>query len=309
MFVREMQDGCEVEQVLLVRDVQAREDHVRLMLADRTGAVPAVVSHDPAPAVKGAAVWVCGRVEDAELVVTDLRPAGDGEYDLGDLLAGPPKPVEELERDLREVVATIQDPQLLRLLDAILGEGSATWGDYRDWPAAKRYHQAYRHGLLEHSVGVAKGVHLVCGTFPGIDHDVAVTGALLHDIGKLEAYDAIGHTIDLTDAGKLQGEIPLGYYRVRRAIEDLDGLPGGARTRGAAHHPQPPRLARARQPGRPVHARGDARARDRQPRRQARLVRPPREGAARRRALVALRQGDRHRRVLRRARDEQAEAA
>ena len=29
----------------------------------------------------------------------------------------------------------------------------------------------------------------------------------------------------MTDEGRLQGEIPLGYYRVRRVIEDLDGFP------------------------------------------------------------------------------------
>jgi 3'-5' exoribonuclease len=54
---------------------------------------------------------------------------------------------------------------------------------------------------------------------------VAVTGALLHDIGKLEAYTDDAHIIDLTDAGRLQGEIPLGYYRVRRTIEEADGFP------------------------------------------------------------------------------------
>ena len=120
----------------------------------------------------------------------------------------------------------------------------------------------------------------ISATFPGIDRDVAVTGALLHDIGKLDAYTADPLAIDMTDLGKLQGEIPLGYYRVRRAIEDLPGFPRRPRGRGPAHHPQPPRPARARLAGRPVHARGDARAHDRQPRRPARLVRPPREGAA-----------------------------
>src|SRR6185312_13177937 len=57
---------------------------------------------------------------------------------------------------------------------------------------------------------------------------VAVTGALLHDIGKLEAYadeGGQGQAIDLTDAGRLHGEIALGYYRIRRAIEDIEGFP------------------------------------------------------------------------------------
>ena len=67
----------------------------------------------------------------------------------------------------------------------------------------------------------------ISATFPGIDRDVAVTGALLHDIGKLEAYTQDRGAIDLTDAGRLHGEIPLGYYRIRRAIEDLPGFPRG----------------------------------------------------------------------------------
>ena len=56
----------------------------------------------------------------------------------------------------------------------------------------------------------------ISATFGGVDRDVAVTGALLHDIGKLDAYTSDPLAIDMTDLGKLQGEIPLGYYRVRR---------------------------------------------------------------------------------------------
>src|SRR5919206_342553 len=52
-----------------------------------------------------------------------------------------------------------------------------------------------------------------------------VTGALLHDIGKVEAYAMEGGAIELTDLGKLQGEIPLGYYAVRREIEEMPDFP------------------------------------------------------------------------------------
>jgi 3'-5' exoribonuclease len=47
----------------------------------------------------------------------------------------------------------------------------------------------------------------------------------LHDIGKLEAYASDGLSIEMTDAGRLQGEIVLGYTRVRRAIEAIEGFP------------------------------------------------------------------------------------
>jgi 3'-5' exoribonuclease len=75
---------------------------------------------------------------------------------------------------------------------------------------------------------VAQAVSATSATFPGIDRDVAVTGALLHDIGKLEAYTEEGgrdRGIDLTDVGRLHGEIALGYYRIRREIEEIEGFP------------------------------------------------------------------------------------
>jgi 3'-5' exoribonuclease len=154
-----------------------------------------------------------------------LRAAQPGEYDPLALLDGPRHSVAQLEADLRELVATVQNAHLRAVLELVVGPESATWAQFREAPAAKRYHQAYRHGLLEHCVGVAQAVSAISATFGGIDRDVAVTGALLHDIGKLDAYTADPLAIDMTDAGKLHGEIALGYYRVRRAIEELPGFP------------------------------------------------------------------------------------
>ena len=219
MRVRDLTAGQEIDQVLLVR----ASDHRRLVLGDRTGTLEAQPREDVAP---GTCVRVAGRVEPrGKLTIAALRPAGEAEYALDDLVDGPRIPVERMEADLRELLATIQCRHLRALLDAVFGPGTRTWELFRDAPAAKRYHQAYRHGLLEHSLTVAQSVSAISATFGGVDRDVAVTGALLHDIGKLDAYTADPLAIDMTDLGKLQGEIPLGYYRVRRLIEDLPGFP------------------------------------------------------------------------------------
>src|SRR5829696_3096617 len=226
MLVRELVDGQEIDQILLVRERSRAGDRVRLKLGDRTGCVRAAARPEVAGCCEpGAAVHVAGRYAGGELEVRAARVAGEGEYDLADLLDGPPRTATGMEADLRELVATIQDRHLRALLDAVFGPSSPTWRQFRDAPAAKRYHQAYRHGLLEHSLTVAQAVSAISATFPGIDRDVAVTGALLHDIGKLEAYTADPLAIDMTDLGQLQGEIPLGYYRIRRLIEDLPGFP------------------------------------------------------------------------------------
>ena len=102
-----------------------------------------------------------------------------------------------MERDIRELLATVQNPHLRQLLSSVFAD---SWSGYREAPAGKRYHHAYRHGLLEHSLTVAQAVSAISATFPGIDRDVAVTGALLHDIGKLDAYELEGGAISMSDA-------------------------------------------------------------------------------------------------------------
>jgi 3'-5' exoribonuclease len=225
MRVREFAETTEVCQALLVRGAERHGDCLKLVLGDRTGSIPAVAPDrgDSEEVCRpGAVVFVTGTVSGAQITVHDLREARDGEYVHEDLHDGPARDLDQMERDLRELLATIQNPHLRLLLGAVLADA---WPGYRDAPAAKRYHQAYRHGLLEHSLTVAQAVGAISATFPGIDRDVAVTGALLHDIGKLDAYELEAGSISMSDSGRLHGEIPLGYYRVRRAIERLDGFP------------------------------------------------------------------------------------
>jgi 3'-5' exoribonuclease len=238
-FVRDLVDGQEVDSVFLVRQHSRRqrrsgESFLKLRLGDVTGSVEAVVwdgVDELAPACPtGAVVRVAGRYAVDErygggITVRMVRAAADGEYSLADLVEGPPVAYEQMAADLAALVATIQRPHLRELLRRLIGSASESGRAWREAPAAKYYHQAYRHGLLEHCLSVAQGVSALAATFPAIDRDVAVTGALLHDIGKVEAYALRNGAIELTDAGKLLGEIALGYYTVRREIERLEGFP------------------------------------------------------------------------------------
>jgi 3'-5' exoribonuclease len=245
MLVNEFSDGMEIDQVLLVREAERRQrrdggEYLRLQLGDRTGAVVSMVWEElegiEELARAGAPVHVRGRYTvhprfGPQINLRGLEQAAHGSFDPKDLLDGPVHGVEQMEAEVRELLDTIQEPHLQILLERVFGEDSELWAGYRVAPAAKYYHQAYRHGLLEHCLGVAQAVSAISATFPGIDRDVAVTGALLHDIGKLEAYTdesppaPAGRVIDLTDAGRLHGEIALGYYRIRRAIEEIPGFP------------------------------------------------------------------------------------
>ena len=236
--LRELEDGRQVQGAYAVRERELRrkrngEAWLKLTLGDASGSVEAVAWEEAealyAIAAPGACVFVAGRFEVSErwggkIKLSALREARPDEYDEGDLANGPEISFDRLESDLRELVGTVQSAQLRELLDAFFGDGSEIWDRFRVAPAAKVYHQAYRHGLLEHTLSVAQAVSAAANFFPGIDREVAVAGALLHDIGKTEAYNDDNLAIDLTDAGRLQGEIPLGYYLVRRRIEDIPGF-------------------------------------------------------------------------------------
>jgi 3'-5' exoribonuclease len=239
--IRELEAGQRVAAVFAVRERDLRqkrngEPFLRLVLGDRSGSIEAVAWEEAealyALAEPGKVMHVSGTFEHsdkwgAKIKVLELRPARGDEFSADDLAPGPELPVDRLEGDLRELVQTVQRPHLRELLDRFFAPGCAAWQRFRDAPAAKHYHQAYRHGLLEHTVSVAQAVSAAAAPFPGIDRDVAVTGALLHDIGKTEAYNEDPLAIELTDAGRLHSEIPLGYYKVRRQIEEIPSFEPG----------------------------------------------------------------------------------
>ena len=238
MTLHSLDDGQQVEGAFAVRARELRqkrngEDFLKLTVADRSGTVEAVAWESVAEcfeaAPPGTVVVLRGRFAihpqfGKQIKLDSVRRAEPEEWDPEALAEAPAVAPERLESDLRELIGTVQNPSLSELLNRFFGEGTASWVRFREAPAAKHYHQAYPGGLLEHTVSVAQGVSAAAAFFPGIDRDVAVTGALLHDIGKTEAYNDDPLAIDLTDAGRLQAEIPLGYYKVRRAIEEIDGF-------------------------------------------------------------------------------------
>jgi 3'-5' exoribonuclease len=237
-LLRELSDGDQVAGAFVVRERERRqkrngEDFLRVVLADKTGTVPAIAWEGVAECFEvcapGAIVLVSGNFSihpqfGRQIKLVAVRAAGPGEYDAEQLAEGPERAVELLEADLRELIATVQNSCLHALLERFFGPETEHWARFREAPAAKHYHQAYAGGLLEHTLSVAQAVSAAANFFPGIDREIAVTGAMLHDIGKTEAYNDDPLAIELTDAGRLEGEIPRGYYLVRREIERIDGF-------------------------------------------------------------------------------------
>ena len=237
LLLADTPDGATLDRVLLVRAADTRtkrdgEPYLRLTLSDRSGTVGAVLweAEGAVAPSAGTPVRVAGTLAEhpsygRQLTLSGLRPADSEETVWADLLEGPERPPERLEHDLELLMGSVADPRLAELLRRVLGARTESGRRFREVPAAKYHHHAYPHGLLDHSVAVAQAVSAAAAGAPGIDRDLAVTGALLHDVGKLEAYDVVGACAELNDAGRLIGEIPLGFARVRAHIEAIERFP------------------------------------------------------------------------------------
>ncbi|TFG36062.1 MAG: HD domain-containing protein, partial [Candidatus Aminicenantes bacterium] len=83
-------------------------------------------------------------------------------------------------------------------------------------PGSQSYHHAYLGGLLEHTVAVADNCAHVAGRYQGVDRDLLVASALLHDVGKVDEL-TFETGVGYTDEGRLIGHVVLGARRAREA--------------------------------------------------------------------------------------------
>ena len=122
------------------------EPWLRLAVGDASGAAEAVCWEDAearyALCAVGSPVFVTGVFENSErwgakIKVAELRAAEPHEYEPVELAPQSHVSLELLERDLRALLETIQDPELRLLLDSFFAPGSETWARFRDAPAAK----------------------------------------------------------------------------------------------------------------------------------------------------------------------------
>ncbi len=236
--IADLESGQAVDTFFACPEVTASTDRngktfLRLKLRDASGEVPAI-HFDPSPAAleitAGAVVIAAGTFSvhsqyGPQIQVRRLRLAEADEYNDDELVRVSPVPAGELGERLLALIESVEEPHLRALLERALDisrEPGATFGIA---PGAVRNHHAYRYGLLEHSLVVAEAAADVAARIGTVDRDLTVTGALLHDIGKTEAYTSDTLAPLMTDEGRLHGEIVMGHSILRELIAELPGFP------------------------------------------------------------------------------------
>lgn len=218
-----------------LRSTREGKPYLALRLGDRTGAVEArmwEVEEAEGEFARDDVVKVEATVESyrgrTQLKVKRLRRAKDSEVELADFLPETQADVEALYAELLEVARSLGNPHLRGLLLAVL-EDPEIGPRLKKAPGAKSLHHAYRGGLIEHIVSLCRLCRLAAQNYPEVELDLLLTGALLHDIGKVYEL-SYERSFDYTTAGNLLGHIAIALELLSRKMDALAGFPAELRT-------------------------------------------------------------------------------
>jgi 3'-5' exoribonuclease len=149
----------------------------------------------------------------------NLKVLQKGEYNLSDFIRKSEKNTEEMFVELKKIIASIKNPELKMVLNSFF-EDKAFAEKFKTSPAAMYKHHGWVSGLLEHTLSVVN----ICkdiAKYHKLDQDLLLTGAILHDIGKIEEFETTS-LIKVTDKGNLLGHITLGVQMLSEKLGSLD---------------------------------------------------------------------------------------
>ena len=202
-----------------------------ITLTDKTGSMPAVMWEDfadaIAPCTEGCYVKAQGQISryqnKFQMALNKFRFAADSEIDPADYLPITHFDVDEMWDELRGYVSRFTNSDLQRLVFAFLDD-PAIAAAYRTAPAAKMLHHAWIGGLLEHVLTLVRVCLATVPFYPEVDPDLLVTGAILHDIGKVRELhwkSSFGYTLE----GQLIGHISIAQGMLQEKVRALEPFP------------------------------------------------------------------------------------
>jgi len=235
-FVSDIKDRDSVNAVFLVKDkimamAKNGKPYMNLRFMDKSGDVDAKVwdnvdvldkhfEKNDFVQVRGKASVYMNKMQ---VVVAEISKISEDQVNLADFLPESPRASAEMQQELHEVVAALTNPYLSGLMETFLAD-ETFMGLYCMAPAAKGMHHVYLGGLLEHSLALVKLVKTIVPLYGGVNEELLVVGALLHDVGKIHEM-SFERAFDYTDAGKLLGHITIGVELVEEKIRQVDGFP------------------------------------------------------------------------------------
>jgi 3'-5' exoribonuclease len=220
--------------VVAVKQVKSKthgELYLSVILADRSGQLQAnmwdnvqdtisAFEQDDFVKVKGVIHKYNGRWQ---LTIHKMRKLGESEIDYSDYLPKTSKDIDQLWRTLEDYVASFENPWLKALLNEFMADEAIVTA-YKNAPAAKTLHHAFVGGLLDHVVSLFTVCDLASRNYPQVNRDLLLSGAFLHDIGKLHEL-TYQRSIAYTTEGQLLGHMIIELEMLHEKMARVPGFP------------------------------------------------------------------------------------
>ena len=236
VYAKDIKEGDRVETSFLVIKKETGmsktgKAYLNLKLRDSTGDLEARVwdnaeavgecfSKDDVVAIKGSAISYQGKIQ---VNVSEARTILAEKCDVRDYLPCSKRTPEAMMTELDSIISDMGDRHLKRLMKDIFSDAEVR-GRFMTAPAAKTMHHPYLGGLIEHVLSLCAIGRFVASHYEGINKDLLLSGAILHDIGKIYEL-SYARTFDYTDEGRLLGHITIGVELVDSKINAIADFP------------------------------------------------------------------------------------
>lgn len=234
-FVGTLQEGDVVNDNFVavrkdLREQQRGGKFLGMVFKDKTGEIGGILWNNAEAIARlfepGDVVNVRGNVatyqERLQIRVDQVAPLRDSDYDPVDYVFTP-EDTDDVWTAFCALMSGIQNEYLRRLIDSFIAD-EAFAERFRRAAAGKKWHHAYRGGLLKHCIEMAEMVNGVCSVYPDLDRDLMLAAVFVHDIGKIEELSD-DLFIEYTTVGKLLGHLNLGAMMVEKAIAGIPEFP------------------------------------------------------------------------------------
>ncbi|HIJ90824.1 MAG: HD domain-containing protein [Desulfobulbaceae bacterium] len=235
--IKEITDGQTIHDLFLVREMnrgetKAGKPYLSLVLMDASGEISGRVWENAEQLMgecqAGAVISVTGQAQAykgiLQLRIDTLTRKPESEVDLALFVPSTQGNVVLMAKELIKLANSVENPFLKELLLSLFGERKLMQS-LKKAPAAKVMHHAYVGGLLEHTLGVARLADSISTLYPNLDRSLLLTGALLHDIGKLKEFSFDSFPFEYSDRGRLVGHMVLGIEMIQEKINGISGFP------------------------------------------------------------------------------------
>ncbi|MDD6232227.1 3'-5' exoribonuclease YhaM family protein [Frisingicoccus sp.] len=235
-FIADLREGDHISGIYLCKNKQnlktkAGKSYYSMLLQDKTGTLDAKVwdlnngiEHFESLdfiKVDGLITSFQGALQ---VNVRRVRRTQEQEYDIRDYLPTSRFDIEEMMKELVEIIQTIKNPYLKTLLDSFFVKDKEFIKSFKAHSAAKSVHHGFVGGLLEHTLSVTKLCDFYCKRYPILNRDLLLTAAMCHDIGKTTELSLFPEN-DYTDEGQLIGHIVKGTEMIHDRIRDIPNFP------------------------------------------------------------------------------------